>query len=273
MFSKERISNLIKLQNWTKLLSHIPLNEKDIVEKYYQYGQQLKPYVVDSSLFINNAIDDNKMILMEGAQGTMLDVDHGTYPYVTSSNPIAGASCIGAGIGPHKIAQVIGVTKAYATRVGEGPFPTELTDDSGEYLREKGAEFGTTTGRPRRCGWLDLVVIRYAVRVNGITETCLTKLDVLDELDTIYVCNSYQHENGDVIKDFPLDPEVFSNCKPIYENISGWKSDISQITDYDALPTQAKDYIKYIEELTKVPISMVSVGSKRKQVIHLLKVD
>ena len=206
---------------------------------------------------------------MEGAQGTMLDVDHGTYPYVTSSNPISGAACIGAGIGPHKIDQVIGVAKAYSTRVGEGPFPTEEFEQSGEYLRTKGCEFGTTTSRPRRCGWLDLVILRYAVRVNGITEICLTKLDVLDELSSIKVCTGYETEDG-TVEELPLDLETFSTAVPIYDELPGWEEDISEITDFDQLPINAKNYVKYVSNILGVRISMVSVGSRRKQTIHLL---
>ena len=223
-------------------------------------------------MFVNEAIDSDKHVILEGAQGTMLDVDHGTYPYVTSSNPISGGACTGVGIGPQKIDRVIGVTKAYVTRVGSGPFPTELMDDVGERLRDKGAEFGTTTNRPRRCGWLDLVGLRYAVRVNGITDICLTKLDVLDGLKTIKVCTQYRY--GDQVFDhFPLDPELFASCEPLYEELPGWDEDISSITSYDELPENAKRYAEYVSDMIGVPVRLISVGSKRKQTIHLLSIE
>jgi adenylosuccinate synthase len=257
----------------SRLKKHPHMVDEDIdqvLADYADFGKRLAPFVVDTSLLINQAISSGKRIIMEGAQGTMLDVDHGTYPFVTSSNPISGAACIGAGIGPHKIDQVIGVTKAYSTRVGEGPFPTEEFGDVSEYLRTKGCEFGTTTSRPRRCGWLDLVVLRYAVRINGITEICLTKLDVLDDLKTIKVCTGYDTPNGR-IEEFPLDLDVFSEAKPIYDELPGWESDISQCTNFDDLPLNAKSYVKYISNVLGIHISLVSVGSNRKQTIHLLQ--
>ena len=240
------------------------------MDAYYEFGQRLKPFVIDASLYINDAIDAGKKVILEGAQGTLLDVDHGTYPFVTSSNPISGGACIGSGIGPHKIDTVIGVTKAYITRVGEGPFITELHCEKGEYLRERGGEFGTTTGRPRRCGWLDLVVLRYAVRVNGITDICLTKLDVLDGLKEIKICNQYRI-NDQILNDFPLDLELYSQCEPIYESLPGWDEDISQCTSFDQLPDAAKSYVEYISDIVGVKIKMISVGTRRRQTIHLLK--
>ena len=270
LLSKDRLASLIRKRNWPQVLPEVTeamINE--VIDTYYELGQKLKPFVIDSSLFINNAIDAKKNIILEGAQGTMLDVDHGTYPYVTSSSPISGGACTGLGVGPHKIDQVIGVTKAYVTRVGEGPFPTELTDEMGQHLGQKGAEFGTTTGRARRCGWLDLVVLRYAIRVNGLTEICLTKLDVLDCMKEIKVCNSYDSPEG-VLHDFPLDLDLFGKCKPIYEALPGWEEDISQLTSHDDLPQNAKAYIDYISKVAGIRISLVSVGSKRDQTIHLL---
>lgn len=270
LLSKEKLTKVIQKSDWMKKFPDSPVTVEEVIEKYYQFGQQLKPYVIDSSLFINEAIDAKKKIILEGAQGTMLDVDHGTYPYVTSSNPLSGGACIGTGIGPHKINRVIGVTKAYVTRVGEGPFPTELTDDLGEHLRARGAEFGTTTNRPRRCGWLDLVVLRYSVRVNGFTELCITKLDVLDGLSKIKVCNQYKVDDQ-VVQNFPMELDIFSKCEPIYEELPGWEGDISQITKFQDLPPTAKTYIQYISDMAKVPISLISVGSRRNQTIHLLK--
>lgn len=264
LLSEERLKNRLgKYFNETKDLD-------EICKKYIEYGEKLRPFITDTSLMINKAISSGKKIIMEGAQGTMLDVDHGTYPFVTSSNPISGAACIGAGVGPHKIDQVIGVTKAYSTRVGEGPFPTEEFDDTCEYLRTKGCEFGTTTSRPRRCGWLDLVILRYAARVNGITEICLTKLDVLDDLKTIKVCTAYDTPEG-IVEEFPLDLETFSESKPIYDELPGWEEDISQVTEFDQLPLNAKNYVKYITNILGIQIKMVSVGSNRKQTIHLLE--
>ncbi len=269
LFSKERLTSRLNKRNWAQFFPDTPIDVQSVIDTYLSYGERLRPFVIDSSFFINQAIDEGKHIILEGAQGTMLDVDHGTYPFVTSSNPVSGGACVGAGIGPHKIEKVIGVTKAYVTRVGEGPFPTELVDGVGESLRARGAEFGTTTGRPRRCGWLDLVVLRYAVRVNGITDICLTKLDVLDGLESIKVCNAYK-SGASTLDHFPLDLDVFSQVEPIYETFPGWDEDISQITRYEQLPQHAKSYIAYIEDVAKVKISLVSVGSNRNQTIHLL---
>lgn len=271
LLDKDKLRKKIQKRNWDEIIPDHPFNIEDVVETYYGYGQKLKPFITDTSLYINKAIDSHKRIILEGAQGTMLDVDHGTYPFVTSSNPISGGACIGVGIGPNKIDDVIGVTKAYVTRVGEGPFPTELDNAQGEYLRERGAEFGTTTGRPRRCGWLDLVALKYAIRVNGLTQICLTKLDVLDGLETIKVCTGYKTSQG-VLEEFPLDLDLFTEAVPIYEELPGWSEDISQIENRKDLPKEARNYIDYIEEKSGVQISMVSVGSKRAQTIHLFKI-
>lgn len=240
--------------------------KKDIVKKYREYGQLLKKYVTDVSLYLNQAINENKKILFEGAQGTLLDVDHGTFPYVTSSNPIAGGACTGTGVGPTKIDRVMGITKAYTTRVGRGPFPTEMQGELEEYTRQKGGEFGATTGRPRRCGWFDAVLVNYAVRINGMDSIVLTKIDVLSDFDKIKICTSYKY-NKEMIKDFPVNLETLQNCIPIYEEVEGWKGDISQITEYENLPQQLKDYINRIEELVKTKVVIVSVGPKRSQTI------
>ena len=260
---------LIK-QNWSDFYSSNEYDIDDVVQTYVEIGLKLKPFIVDSSLFINNAIDSGKRVILEGAQGTLLDVDHGTYPYVTSSNPVSGGACIGAGIGPHKIKKVVGVTKAYLTRVGEGPFTTELFDEFGSRLRDVGGEFGTTTGRPRRCGWLDLVILKYSIRVNGLTEICLTKLDVLDSFKEIKVCTKYKTASGEIIHDFPLDLDVYSNCTPIYETLPGWESDTSKLTSFDDLPVNAKAYVDFIYSKTNVDISMISVGTRRRQTIHII---
>lgn len=271
LMDKEKLSKRIKKHNWEQVFPDQDIDVDAVVEDYYALGQKLKPFVVDSSLFINKAIDAGKNIILEGAQGTMLDVDHGTYPFVTSSNPVSGGACIGTGIGPHKIDKVLGVTKAYVTRVGEGPFPTELEDETGEFLRTQGGEFGTTTGRPRRCGWLDIVALKYAIRVNGLTSICFTKLDVLDGLKSLKVCTHYKTPEG-LIDEFPLDLDVFSQAEPVYTELPGWDEDISQISSYDELPQNAKDYIEFVSKTVGVQIKMVSVGTRRRQTIHVLTI-
>jgi len=255
----------------SKVYGHKGFDFNEMYETYLDYGQKLKQYLVDCSLFINNAYDDGKDILFEGAQGTLLDIDHGTYPFVTSSNPTAGGAAIGAGIGPTKIKGVLGVVKAYTTRVGEGPFPTELNDSIGEELREAGHEFGTTTGRARRCGWFDAVILRYAVRINGISSLAITKLDVLDGLDTIKVCVGYKYK-GEILKEFPQSIEKLSNCEPVYESMPGWKQQTSHINDYKELPANAKRYIERIEELVKVKAGIVSTGPGREQTMVIDKI-
>jgi len=240
--------------------------KKDILKKYREYGQLLKKYVIDVSLYLNQAINEDKEILFEGAQGTLLDIDHGTFPYVTSSNPIAGGACIGTGVGPTKIDRVMGITKAYTTRVGRGPFPTEMQGELEEYTRQKGGEFGATTGRSRRCGWFDAVLVNYAVRINGMDNMVLTKIDVLSDFDKIKICTYYKY-NEEIIEEFPVNLEILQNCIPVYEEMEGWKGDISQITNYGDLPQQLKDYINQIEELVKTKVVIVSVGPKRSQTI------
>lgn len=241
--------------------------KKDIIKKYREYGQLLKKYVIDISLYLNQAINEDKKILFEGAQGTLLDIDHGTFPYVTSSNPIAGGACIGTGVGPTKIDRVMGITKAYTTRVGRGPFPTEIQgEEIEEYIRQKGREFGATTGRPRRCGWFDAILVNYAVRINGMDSMVITKIDVLSDFDKIKICTSYKY-NGKMIKEFPVDLETLQKCIPVYEEMEGWKGNISQITKYEDLPQQLKAYIGRIEELVRTKVVIVSVGPKRSQTI------
>lgn len=239
---------------------------KQLLEETLEQVEQLKPYLADTSYLIHQHIKEDKKVLFEGAQGTMLDIDHGTYPFVTSSHPIAGGACVGAGVGPTCINRVLGVAKAYTTRVGEGPFPTELHDTDGEILRQRGMEFGTTTGRPRRCGWLDAVVLRYAVRVNGLTDLAITKLDVLDEFSTIKVCTAYRHK-GQLIHEFPDTTSVLNQCKPEYIELPGWQQDISQVTTYKDLPANARNYLAKIEELTGVKQSLIAVGPGREQTI------
>lgn len=249
-----------------KLYNLEPLDVDAIIEEYRGYADRLRPYVVDASLKIDAAIRERRNILFEGAQGTLLDLDHGTYPYVTSSNPVAGGACIGAGVGPTCIDRVIGVAKAYTTRVGEGPFPTELHDDIGAHIGDRGAEFGTTTGRKRRCGWFDGVIGRYAVRINGLDCLAVTKLDVLDDLEEIKVCTAYELD-GQVVRDFPSDARAFARAVPIYETLAGWKQSTSECKNVEDLPEAAKTYLKFLADLMEIPIAIISLGASRGQTI------
>ena len=249
-----------------KLYNLPPLNPEKVIQEYLKYAERLRPHVIDSSLKIYEAVQEKKNILFEGAQGTLLDLDHGTYPYVTSSNPIAGGACVGAGVGPTTIDRVIGVAKAYTTRVGEGPFPTELSDHVGQLLSDVGAEFGTTTGRRRRCGWFDAVIGRYAVRINGLDCLAITKLDVLDQLEEIKVCVAYEVD-GETCSHFPTNASKFANCKPIYKTLPGWQQSTTGCRSLTDLPKQALNYLKFMAELMEVPIAIVSVGPSRDQTI------
>jgi len=249
-----------------KLYDLSPLDPGAIIEEYLGYAERLRPHVVDSSLRIAEAVQKRRNILFEGAQGTLLDLDHGTYPYVTSSNPVAGGACVGAGVGPTIIDRVIGVAKAYTTRVGEGPFPTELDGELGNQLCDRGAEFGTTTGRKRRCGWFDAVIGRYAVRINGLDCLAITKLDVLDEMDEIKVCVAYEMD-GQRLEAFPTSARIFARCRPIYKTVPGWKQSTADCRSLDDLPRQALDYLKFLAELMEVPIAIVSLGASRDQTI------
>ena len=240
----------------------------EILDQYLEYAEQIRKYITDTSLVINEAIEQDEKVLFEGAQGTLLDLDHGTYPYVTSSHPIAGGVCIGAGVGPTRIKRALGVVKAYTTRVGEGPFPTELLDELGERIRQEGHEFGTTTGRPRRCGWLDVVMLRYAVRISGLDSIAVTKLDVLDRLPEIKICTGYSYQ-GQILPSFPTDLKVLKDCQPIYEEMPGWQEDTTKCKTYQELPKKAQEYLERIQELCKVTINIVAVGPKREQTILL----
>jgi len=243
-----------------------PLDVETIFEEYSKCGERLKPHLADVSLMVAEAKKAGKAVLIEGAQGTMLDIDHGTYPFVTSSNPTAGGACTGIGIGPTGIDGVLGIVKAYTTRVGSGPFPTELTDETGDHIQKKGAEFGATTGRKRRCGWFDAVIVRYAARVNGLTGMCLTKLDVLDELGTLSICNGYKYK-GEVYSEMPTEPDIYAECEPIYEVVPGWKANTKGVTKYADLPKAARDYIERIEEIVGVPFALISTGPDRDETI------
>jgi len=242
------------------------LEASEIIKQYETYAERLAPYVANISIIIDSAIKKGQQILFEGAQGTHLDIDHGTYPFVTSSNTLSGNACCGAGIGPGAITDVIGIVKAYTTRVGQGPFPAELFDEIGDQIQEKGAEFGATTGRRRRCGWLDTVILKNSVRLNGLTGLTITKLDVLGGLDSLKICTAYQYK-GEILNDFPASLKVLGECKPVYETLPGWPEDISGSKRMDDLPANVKDYLKRIEELTETPIHIVSVGAERTQTI------
>ncbi|HAR62395.1 MAG: adenylosuccinate synthase [Candidatus Margulisiibacteriota bacterium] len=268
LFSKIILKDKILHRNWPELLENNNLDIDSTVEDLYAIGQKLKSYIIDSVYFINDAVESGKNILLEGAQGTMLDIDHGTYPFVTSSNPTSGGACTGSGIGPSQINTIIGVAKAYVTRVGEGPFPTELFDSTGNFLTEKGCEYGTTTGRKRRCGWFDAVIMNYSRIINGLTEVVITKLDVLSGLDTLKICYAYEL-NGKPVNYIPVDYSLFDQCKPLYEEVPGWKEDISNVRKFSDLPKNAQDYLKRIEQITKIKISKISVGSSRDQIIDI----
>jgi adenylosuccinate synthase len=250
----------------TKVYDSDEVDYNKVLESYLGYAETLEKYVTDISVIVNDTIKQGKNVLFEGAQGTLLDLDHGTYPYVTSSHPTAGAACLGAGIGPTKIDRVMGVAKAYTTRVGEGPFPTELKDDVGAYIQKQGGEFGTTTGRPRRCGWFDGVVGRYAVRINGLDYLAITKLDVLSGLEKVNLCTGYRYR-GEVLKEFPASLKVLNECTPVYEEFPGWQEDITGAGKLEDLPANARKYLDRISELCGAPIGLVGVGSKRSQTI------
>ncbi len=249
-----------------KIYGKDPLNKDEIIEKYLEYAKKIKPYVDDTTVVVYEGIEKNKKVLFEGAQGTLLDIDLGTYPYVTSSHPTSGGFTVGSGIGPNMIDEVLGITKAYTTRVGKGPFVTELNNEIGDRIRVAGNEFGTTTGRARRCGWIDTVMLKYSARVNGMTSIALMLLDVLTGFDKIKICTAYKI--GDkVINNFPASLKTLSQCQPVYEEIEGWKEDITGAESFDQLPENAKKYIRRLEELIGVPIKIVSVGPKRSQTI------
>ena len=257
-----------KNQVLVKVYNRRALEVEKVVEHLLEYADALRPYVTDTSLVLNRALDDNKVVLLEGGQGTLLDVDHGTYPFVTSSNPTAGGACTGAGIGPTRITRSIGIMKAYTTRVGSGPFPTELHDDDGEQLRTIGGERGVTTGRPRRCGWYDAVIARYATRVNGLTDLFLTKLDVLSSWEQIPVCVAYEVD-GQRVEELPDTQTGFHHAKPIYEMLPGWQADISGAREFSDLPKQAQSYVRFLEDISRCRVSAIGVGQDRNATISL----
>lgn len=251
-----------------KIHSHAGLDVEAICKEYLEFDQAIDKYIKDAPAFLNEALDEGKSVLLEGAQGTFLDVDHGTYPYVTSSSPTSGGACTGSGIPPTRIDAVIGIVKAYTTRVGNGPFPTELLDEEGEKLRKIGAEFGATTGRPRRCGWFDAFLLAYSKMVNGITSVALTKLDVLSEFEKIKVCVGYEL-NGKRLKSFPTNVDQLNTVKPVYETLDGWNTDISNCERYEDLPKKTIEYLDFISQKSGIKINIVSVGPKRKQTFYV----
>ena len=248
----------------TKIYNQPPLISDDIVDEFSHYQDIVSNHIADTSLLISNAIKNKKTILFEGAQGTLLDIDHGTYPFVTSSNTSSGNAAIGSGVGPKNLDRIVGVTKAYISRVGSGPFLTEQKNEIGDYLTEKGAEFGVVTGRRRRCGWLDLVSLKYSVRVNSLTELFITKLDVLSGLQELKLCTSYENK-GEVLTDYPYNQNVLNTAEPVYETLDGWEDDISTIKNFEDLPKNAQTYIKAIEDFIEVPITFISVGPERTE--------
>jgi adenylosuccinate synthase len=267
VFAERLRQNLVEKNNlFIKVYGEKALEFDEIYETYINYGEQIRSFVTDGSLVIDENIRSGRNVLFEGAQGNLLDIDHGTYPYVTSSNPIAGGACIGAGIGPTRIERVVGVIKAYTTRVGEGPFPTELMDGIGEQMQTKGHEFGTTTGRPRRCGWFDAVIARYAVRVSGISDFAVTKLDVLTGFDTLKICVGYR-VGEEIIREFPQSQKILKQSQPVYEEMPGWHEDLTHVRCFEELPEAAKNFILRIEDLTGIPATLISIGPEREQTI------
>jgi adenylosuccinate synthase len=267
---EEQVHTILDEKNFylKSYLSAETLDPNIIVDQYRGYAKRLEPYVTNVSISVSQAIKDGKQVLFEGAQGTHLDIDHGTYPFVTSSNTVAANACCGVGIGPTEINDVFGIVKAYTTRVGQGPFPTELFDETGDFIQKKGVEFGATTGRKRRCGWLDIVLLRNAVRLNGLTGIVITKLDVLGGLPELNICTGYAY-NGKTLNDFPTSLKVLAQCTPIYETLPGWQEDITPMRSLEELPENAINYIKRVSDLIEIPTQIVSVGPGRDETILL----
>lgn len=265
----ERLRFLLDYKNTilTKIYGVNPLSLDEIYSQYCQYGEQLAPYIQDAALMIEEALNREELILLEGAQGALLDPDFGTYPYTTSSSPLAGGSCLGVGLGPTKINRVLGVFKSYCTRVGSGPMPTELNDKTGDLIRERAHEYGTTTGRPRRCGWFDAIAARLSSRINGFTGAAITRLDILDSLPCLKICIGYKLD-GQTIDYFPASITTLEKCQPIYEELPGWQAPTTDIHQYEQLPTEARQYLTRLEELISCPINLISVGAEREQTIH-----
>jgi adenylosuccinate synthase len=267
---REKLDVVLREKNLvlTKVYGRLPLEAEQVIDDYMGYAERLRPHVIDTSKLLHDALRAGEHILLEGAQGTMLDLDHGTYPFVTSSNPVSGYALASAGFGPSWVERVIGVTKAYVTRVGAGPFPTEDRGPDGERLGARGREFGTTTGRKRRCGWFDAVVARYAARLNGLTELVLTKLDVLSGFERVKVCTSY-HADGETFDDFPPHQSLFHRAEPVFEELDGWSEELGEVRSFADLPTAARAYVEHLQELAGVRVSLVSVGPAREQSLPL----
>jgi adenylosuccinate synthase len=265
-----RLSAALEFKNiiLTKVYQVSPLSAEEIYGQYCHYGEQLAPFIRETSSIIREAATKGELVLLEGAQGALLDPDFGTYPYVTSSSPLAGASCIGTGLGPREIDRVVGIFKAYNTRVGAGPMPTELKDEIGDLIREKAREYGATTGRPRRCGWFDAVAGRFSVQINGLSDIALTHLDIYDGFSSIKICTAYKF-NDEVLTSFPSDIAILEKCQPIYEELDGWQESISGIRNFDKLPAAARNYMSRLEDLLSCPISLVSIGPDRRQIISV----
>ncbi|KIL42867.1 adenylosuccinate synthetase [Jeotgalibacillus alimentarius] len=264
-FEEKLENNLVEKNRMLERFYEVEgFTKEDIFEEYYEYGQQIAKYVCDTSVVLNDALDEARRVLFEGAQGVMLDIDQGTYPFVTSSNPVAGGVTIGSGVGPTKIGHVVGVSKAYTTRVGDGPFPTELHDEIGDNIREVGREYGTTTGRPRRVGWFDSVVVRHARRVSGLTDLSLNSIDVLTGIKTLKICTAYRLDN-EIITEYPANLRTLAKCEPIYEELPGWDEDITGVRSLDELPENARHYLERVSQLTGIPLSIFSVGPDRTQ--------
>jgi adenylosuccinate synthase len=268
---RQKVEGALEQKNHllVKVYNRRAIDPAVVVTELLEFAHRLKPLVQDTSLLLNTALDNGKTVLLEAGQATLLDVDHGTYPFVTSSNATAGGACTGSGIGPTRIDRVLAVVKAYTTRVGSGPFPTELNDADGEKLRAVGAEYGVTTGRPRRCGWFDAVIARYAARVNGVTDFVLTKLDVLSEFDRIPVCVGYRLPDGNIIDEMPMTQTDFHHAVPVYEELPGWNEDISAARSFEDLPKNARRYIEVLQEMSGAPFSVIGVGPDRQQTIQL----
>ena len=263
---RTKLQSILEEKNFylKNYLQEEPFDFQTIFDDYRNLGEKLSRYIANTSLVVNQKIDEGKDVLFEGAQGGLLDVDHGTYPYVTSSNTVSGSACVGSGVGPNKMNRILGVTKAYPTRVGSGPFTTELNDHMGDLLRKKGGEFGATTGRPRRCGWFDAVVVKHSLRLSGLTDLAITKLDVLGGLKKIKICTAYKYK-GKTIKEYPSSLRMQQECEPVYEEVKGWDDDITMVKDVSDLPKNAYRYIKLIEQLVGVEACMISLGNERSQ--------
>lgn len=266
----ERLRLVLDYKNiiLTKIYGVSPLSLDEVYRQYCQYGERLAPHIRETTMILEEALNRNEVVLLEGAQGALLDPDFGTYPYTTSSSPLAGGGCLGAGLSPTRISRILGVFKAYCTRVGEGPLPTELKDEIGDSIRERAHEYGTTTGRPRRCGWFDAVAAGFSTRINGFTEAAITRLDVLDILPSLKICVGYKL-NGKSIDYFPANVATLEKCQPIYEELPGWQASVRDIRQFEQLPAEARQYIARLEEVISCPVNLISVGPRREQIIKL----